>query len=116
VAAWFDSAPPGDVHLSVLVVGEIRQGVEILRRRADHPQADAIEAWLDALADGFAERLIPVSTAVADRWGRLNASRPLPVVDGLMAATAIEHDLTLVTRDVETLAGSGVRLLDPWSR
>ena len=114
--AWFGATGQHDLHLSVLVLGEIRQGVELLRRRGDDVQADSIDAWLASLADDFADRLIPISPAVADRWGRLNADRPLPVVDGLMAATAIEQGLTLVTRDAATLAGTGARLLDPWSR
>jgi predicted nucleic acid-binding protein len=99
----------------VLVVGEIRHGVELLKRRGDVAQADAIDAWLVSLTRMFADRLVPISAAVAEAWGRLNAERPVPVVDGLMAATAIEHDLTLVTRDTATLVGTGVRVLDPWS-
>ena len=63
----------------------------------------------------FASRVIDVSATVADRWGRLNAVRPLPIIDGLLAATAIEHDLTLVTRDTAAVAGTGVAVLDPWS-
>lgn len=116
MAGWFAATAQHDLHLSVLVVGEVRHGVELLRRRGDDLQADSIEAWLASLVDDFAERLIPISAAVADCWGRLNADRPLPIIDGLMAATAIQHGLTLVTRDAATLSGAGVRLLDPWSR
>lgn len=72
------------------------------------------EQWLDQLRLEFAERVIDVGVEVADRWGRMNAVRSLPAIDGLLAATAIEHGLTLVTRDSGALAGSGVRILDPW--
>ncbi len=114
VSAWFDEADSADLYLSVLVVGEIRQGIERLRRRRDQEQADVFERWLAILKEEFTDRLLPVSVGVAERWGHLNAAQPLPVIDGLLAATAIEHDLTLVTRDSRPLAGTGARVLDPW--
>jgi len=114
VAAWLEEADSADLYLSVLVVGEIRQGIARLRLRRDRSQADVFEAWLTTLKEEFSDRLLPVSTVVAERWGELNAARPLPVIDGLLAATAIEHDLTLVTRDNRTLGASGARLLNPW--
>ncbi len=114
VTSWFEEVDSSDLYLSVLVVGEIRQGIERLRQRGDDDQASIFEGWLTVLKEGFADRLLVVSTSVAERWGRLNAAQPLPVVDGLLAATAIEHDLTLVTRDSRTLASSGARLLSPW--
>jgi predicted nucleic acid-binding protein len=114
VAAWFNEADSADLYLSVLVVGEVRQGIERLRRRRARKQAALFERWLAVLKQAFADRLIPISANVAERWGRLNAAQPLPVIDGLLAATALEHDLTLVTRDTDTLAVSGARLLNPW--
>jgi predicted nucleic acid-binding protein len=66
------------------------------------------------LKEEFAERLLPVSAAVAECWGRLNAAQSLPVIDGVLAATALEHDLTFVTRDTDTLAATGARLFNPW--
>jgi toxin FitB len=113
VSAWFKGVDSGDLYLSVLVVGEIRQGIERHPSR-DPEQSDVFEHWLTVLKEDFDERLLPVSSSVAERWGRLNSVRSLPVVDGLLAATAIEHDLTLVTRDDRTLADSGARLLNPW--
>lgn len=113
VSAWFDSVRSHDLHLSVLVVGEIRQGVERLARR-DAEQAAAYEKWLLELVDLYGERIVPVDGAVADLWGRLNAPDPLPVVDGLLAATALVHGWTLVTRNTADLARTGVRLLDPF--
>lgn len=111
--AWSASANASELFISVLVVGEIRHGIERLRRR-DPLQSDAIERWLEQLKTDFAERLIGVSAAVAERWGRLNAARTLPTIDGLIAATAIEHDLTLVTRGLSASV-PGLRLLNPWA-
>jgi predicted nucleic acid-binding protein len=114
VVAWAEGADPLDLHVSVLAIGEIRQGIERLRNRRDDRQADILEAWLTRLKRDFSARLLPVSTAIAERWGRLNAARQLPEIDGLMTATAVEHGLTLVTRDTGMLREAGVRLLDPW--
>ena len=115
VATWFTQTDSAELHLSVLVVGEIRQGIERLRRRGDGTQAAIFERWLDVLKSEFGDRLLPATTAVAERWGVLNAGRPLPVVDGLLAATAVEHDLTLVTRDDSLLSVAGVSVINPWS-
>jgi predicted nucleic acid-binding protein len=113
VRAWLASVPEGDLYLSVLVVGEIRQGIERLRRR-DPGQAERYETWLSALLHGFADRLVPITAEVCEEWGRLNVPDPLPVVDGLMAATASHRNWTFVTRNVKDLAGTRVRLLNPF--
>lgn len=113
VRAWLASVPDGDLYLSVLVVGEIRQGIERLRRR-DPAQAAPYETWLSALRHGFADRLVPVTTEVCEEWGRINVPDPLPVLDGLMAATAKLRDWTFVTRNVADLARADVRLLNPF--
>lgn len=115
VAAWFAEADSTELHLSVLVVGEVRQGIERLRLRGDPVQAAIFERWLETLTSEFRDRLLPITAAVAERWGALSADQPLPAVDGLLAATAVEHDLTLVTRDESLLAASGVAVLSPWS-
>ncbi len=114
VASWFKEATGEDLFLSVLVVGEIRQGIERLRVR-DPEQARSYEQWLDSLQRDFRDRLLPVSVAVGDAWGRLNAPAPLPVVDSLLAATALVHGLIFVTRDTSKLEGAGVPLLNPWA-
>jgi predicted nucleic acid-binding protein len=114
VMRWYSDVPATELHLSVLVIGEVAQGIERLRRRGDARQADVFDDWLMGLKNEFGDRLLAVTTAIAERWGQLNATKPLPPIDGLMAATAIEHDLILVTRDTEVLFGVGVRLLDPW--
>jgi predicted nucleic acid-binding protein len=113
VRSWLDSVPEAELYLSVLVVGEIRQGVERLRRR-DPAQAEPYEAWLSALLGSFADRLVPITADICEEWGRLNVPDPLPVVDGLMAATARRKDWTFVTRNVKDLARTDVRLLNPF--
>jgi toxin FitB len=113
VRAWLDSVPEAELYLSVLVIGEIRQGVERLRRR-DAARAEPYEAWLAALLRSFSDRLVPVTADVCEEWGRLNVPDPLPVVDGLMAATARRRNWTLVTRNVKDLARADVRLLNPF--
>jgi predicted nucleic acid-binding protein len=113
IRSWFDAASGDELFTSVLVVGELRRGVESIRRR-DEPAALALESWLHRLSESFADRVLAVDAVVADRWGRLNVPDPVPTVDGLLAATALVHDLTLVTRNARDVARTGVRLLDPW--
>lgn len=113
VIRWFASAPSHSLRLSVLVLGELRQGVERLRRR-DPQQAEALDVWVSGLAQDYADRIAPVTEQVADLWGRLNVPDPLPVVDSLMAATALVHGWTLVTRNVKDVQSTGVKLLDPF--
>jgi toxin FitB len=114
VASWFDSVAPDSLFLSVLVVGEIRHGIESLARR-DPAQAEIFERWLGQLVSGYGDRLIPITERIAQVWGRLNVPDPVPVVDGLMAATALAHDWTLVTRNVSDVRSTGVRLLNPFA-
>lgn len=114
VRTWLASVPESELYLSVLVVGEVRQGIERLRRR-DPAQAAPYDSWLSSLLHGFADRLVPVTVEVCEEWGRLNVPDPLPVVDGLMAATAKVRDWTFVTRDVGGLAQTGARLLNPFA-
>ena len=113
VAAWFASVRGEDLFVSVLVVGEIRQGIERLERR-DPSQAAVYERWLDTLLRDFRDRVLPITVDVAEVWGRFNAPNPLPVVDGLLAATAHVYRLTLVTRNVADVDGTGVPLLNPF--
>jgi len=113
VQAWFDSTNEQELFLSVLVIGEIRLGIERLRRR-DMPQALRLEQRLLTLQAKMAGRILPVTEAIANRWGQINAGDPFPVIDSLLAATALEHDLILVTRNVSDVKRSGVRLLNPF--
>lgn len=110
--AWFADADEDALFTSVLVLGELRRGIESLRRR-DVPSALALELWLAALTDGFAERILPVDRIVAEEWGRINVPDPVPTIDGLLAATARVHGLTLVTRNTRDVARTGVPVLDP---
>ena len=114
VARWWARARREQSYLSALVLGEIRQGIEQIRPR-DPAQAQALERWLHGLSEMFRDRVLAVDPPVAEEWGRMNAVRTFPVVDGLLAATAKVHDLTLVTRDVDDLAGCGARLLNPFA-
>ena len=103
----------GELFVSVLVVGEIQQGVTRLQKREPR-QAAVFEAWLKKLQREFADRLLPVSQDVALEWGRLSAGDPLPVVDGLLASTARVHGLTVVTRNVDDFEPTGVPVLNPF--
>jgi predicted nucleic acid-binding protein len=111
---WIDSVRSSQLFLSVMVVGELRQGVERLATR-DPQQAAAIGAWCEGLVRGYSDRIVPVTQEIAGTWGRLNAATPLPVVDGLMAATALVHDWTLVTRNTADVERTGVKVLNPFS-
>jgi predicted nucleic acid-binding protein len=111
--AWRESIDERDVYLSVLVVGEVRRGIEMLRRR-DPLQALPLDRWLERLQLTFADRILDVNVQVADLWGRLQVPNPLPEVDGLLAATALVHDLLLVTRNVKDVQATGARCLDPF--
>ena len=113
VRAWFDAVDDNALFTSVLVLGEIRRGIELIRRR-DPTAAGALEQWQRRLVETFGDRVLPIDAEVADRWGTLNVPDPVPVVDGLLAATAIVRGFTLVTRNVKDVRSTGVSLLDPY--
>lgn len=114
VAAWYASVAAGDLYLSVLVVGEIRRGIEQARRR-DPARARVFERWLAGIEAAFGDdRILPVDRAVADAWGRLSAIRPIPATDGLLAATAKVHGLTLATRNEHRVSSLGIAVLNPF--
>jgi predicted nucleic acid-binding protein len=114
VLNWYGNINGDELYLSVLVLGEIRQGIERLRRR-DPEQAARLEQRAVVIQSKMTDRVLPISTAIAEHWGINNVPDALPVIDGLLAATAIEHDLTLVTRNIRDVKRSGVRLLNPFS-
>ena len=103
VAAWYDSIIDADIYLSVLVLGEIRKGIERARPK-DPAQARALEKWLTDVVQSFAERILPIDHVVADEWGRMSAKRPLSTTDALLAATAKVHGMTLATRNIVDVA------------
>jgi predicted nucleic acid-binding protein len=114
VLTWQQRQAHAEGYISTLVVGEIRQGIERVRPR-DPKQADALERWLMGLVTAYQDRILPVTVEVAEQWGRLNVpSQPPPIIDGLMAATAMVHRLTLVTRNVADVARTGVALVNPF--
>lgn len=118
VTAWIDATDESLLCLSVLTLGEIRKGIASVR---DASRRVILEAWLDSdLVLRFTERILPIDRAIADRWGRLAgtaavARSPLPVIDGLLAATALHHNLTLVTRNTKDVRVTGVPTFNPWS-
>ena len=113
VAAWYASVADEELFLSTLVLGEIRKGVELARPR-DSGKAVALERWLREVELAFDGRVLSVDNAVSDQWGRMTAIRPLPAIDGLLAATALTHGLTLVTRNDRDVAGLGAMVLNPF--
>jgi predicted nucleic acid-binding protein len=114
VLDWFADTPNEALFLSVLTLGEIRKGVEKLN---DAPRREKLRVWLEHdLRDWFGARILPVDAAVADRWGRLlaEAGRPLPSIDSLLAATALHHELRLVSRNARDFAHPGLVVVNPW--
>jgi predicted nucleic acid-binding protein len=114
VRAWFDEHKADQLWLSVLVVGELRRGVELLRRR-DERAGTRLSDWLDTVTHDFGDRIIPITIEVAERWATLNVPDPVPVVDGLLAATALERDLVLVTRNTADIERTGVAAVSPFT-
>jgi predicted nucleic acid-binding protein len=113
VLAWYGKVTSAEIFVSVLTIGEIRLGIERLRRR-DGARADVLEQWLRGLHATYGDHIIDVDADVAEEWGRLNVPDPLPVIDGLLAASAKTRGWTLVTRNTVDVARSGVLLLNPF--
>ena len=115
VAHWFSQRPATTLYLSVLTLGEIRKGIEVL---PDPARRLTLLDWLETrLPAFFAGRILPIDAAVADRWGRMaaQAGRPVPAIDSLLAATAEQHGLTLVTRNLRDVKGLAVQVINPWA-
>lgn len=112
--AWFEGLGDEEIFVSVLTIGEIRRGIENVRRR-DPDSAASLDSWLSRLGEAHRDRILPVDRAIAEEWGRMNVPDPLPVVDGLLAATAKVAGLTFVTRNVADVEGSGATVFDPFS-
>ncbi|HEY3955427.1 MAG TPA: type II toxin-antitoxin system VapC family toxin [Streptosporangiaceae bacterium] len=115
VAGWIADTPSDRMHVSVLTLGEIEQGITRVRGRGDRRQAAALERWLRDVQTGFEDRVLPVTLQIAAAWGRQQYSQPLPVIDALIAATARVHDMTVVTRNVKDFELAGVQVLNPFT-
>lgn len=113
VKSWLARQAEDQLFLSVLVVGELRRGVESVRRR-DAAAATGLEAWLNRLIHVHDDRILPVTLEIAQAWGRLNVPNPLPVIDSLLAATAYVHGFTLVTRNARDIDRTGVPTINPF--
>jgi predicted nucleic acid-binding protein len=113
VMAFVEATDAARLFISALTLGELRKGVAA-RRRTDPIAAERLGSWVDGIETMFADRVLPVDATAARIWGELSASRSLPVIDTLIAATAIASGLTLVTRDTGDFAATGVPLVDPW--
>lgn len=114
VARWVACTPVEDIGTSVLVFAEIRRGIELKRRR-DPEQAKSLDRWFSRMRTRLGDRVLPIDEPIAEAWALLAIPDPLPFIDGLLAATAKVHALTLVTRDVADIARTGVSYLDPFS-
>lgn len=116
VARWFTQHSAGSLHLSVLTLGELRKGIDAM---AEGSRKASFRDWLETeVPDYFAGRILDIDTRTADRWGRLcaEARRPLPAIDSLLAASALVHGLTLVTRNLADFTLPSLRVVNPWER
>jgi predicted nucleic acid-binding protein len=113
VSAWYASVADDDLFLSTLVLRENRKGIALARPR-DPAKAVALERCLRQVEAAFDGRMLAIDNAVSDKWGRMSAVRPIPVIDGLLAATAVTNGLTLVTRNDRDIAGLGAMVLNPF--
>jgi predicted nucleic acid-binding protein len=115
VVKWLERRPATTLYLSVLTLGELRKGIDLL---PESPRKRALLDWLEVELPGFfSGRVLRIDARVADRWGHLVAlvGRPVPAIDSLLAATALTHDLTLVTRNLRDFQGPGLAIIDPWT-
>jgi predicted nucleic acid-binding protein len=113
VISWYNSIQPEDLFISVLVVGEIRRGAELMRPK-DPIAAASLENWLLNLQASFHDRILPITEEIADLWGRVSLHQKSEVIDGLMAATALHHRLTVVTRNTKDFLRSGAACFNPF--
>ncbi len=114
VIKWFDTVPNEALYISVLTLGEIRKGVEMI---PEEKRKEKLRIWLEIdLPQWFSERVLPISKEISDRWGRLQAEikKPFPAIDSLIAATALYHDLRIVTRNTKDFNYAGLQVVSPW--
>lgn len=111
--AWLRSVDPSTLYLSVITLGEVMRGIA-LKRKSDHRAAAHLEEWLRKLRHDHSGRILPITDQIAVEWGRIAAQRPRGDADGLIAATAIVHDLIVVTRNIGDFDDTGVSVINPW--
>lgn len=114
VQEFFRITPPEDIYLPVQMIGEIRRGLENIRHRGDLPQSKRLEQWLVLLVSDYADRILTFEEACAQVWGRLMSPHPEHSIDKQIAAIALIHDLTVVTRNVDDFRGTGVTIKNPF--
>ena len=114
VVRWVNETPAENIGTSVLVLAEIRRGIE-LKRRTDPRQAKSLDRWFSQMRTRLADRVLPIDETVAETWPLLGIPNPLPLIDSLLAATAKVHGLTLVTRNIAGFESTGLALLDPFA-
>ena len=114
VQQWYATVDESQIYLSVITLGEIRRGVELLRRR-DTVAAENLEYWLSTLRQALNKKLLPITPAIVDIWGRIGIPDAIPTADGLLAATAVAHNLILVTRNVRDMERTGAKILNPFT-
>jgi predicted nucleic acid-binding protein len=115
VASWFAAIPPESIFTSVIVLGEIRRGIELVSRR-DKPQAEALAQWYDTIRQRLGDRVLVIDEPVMTVWARISAPDGLPAYDGLIAATALLHGLTVATRNTRDYRRTGVPVVNPWEQ
>jgi toxin FitB len=114
VVRWVNRTPVDEIGTSVIVLAEIHRGIELKRRR-DAEQANTLDRWFVQMRTQLGNRVLPIDEPIAESWAVLSVPDPLPLIDGLLAATAKVHGLILVTRNIADIARTGVLLLDPFS-
>ena len=115
VLSWVNEQASDDLYVSVLTLGEIRTGIEKLRGR-DEVRAAALDRWLTKLQASYADRVVGIDSTIADRWARMNVPNRVPVIGGLLAATALVHGWIFVTRNVADVRATGVRTINPFEQ
>lgn len=115
VLAFFAALDPQHIHLAVQTMGELRRGLENIRGRGDHAQATRLESWLDDVTTGYADRILDFDLDCAQVWGKLMSPNPQHPIDKQIAAIALIHDLTVVTRNTPDFAATGEKLLNPFA-